>query len=298
LCLLLFFVILALFLSCGLADSPPEQTFGTTKKIYWTIWDDDGIFRIKSADINNPEAASQVVVETGDYNIGDIEIDSINKKMYWIDISNDRILRANLDGSVIEELISKEVPIIDLCIDTKRNKLYWTESEFDNYKIRRANLDGSDPEDFLVRTVAPYYLATDLELEKIYWSETSKIYRAHLDGTGIPEQVLDEKQIDFCMASNIVENKIYYSFNVGNSEVERADLITKDTETLYVANIFINAMAIDIVNFKLYFHDTGFWDENADSYITQSNLDGTGVTHLIANEENGGMVYGIAFEYE
>lgn len=80
-----------------------------------------------------------------------------------------------------------------------------------------------------------------------------------------------------------MENKIYYSLNVANDKLERADLNTMATETLYSANPFLNSMAIDIVN--------------SGSYITQSNLNGTGVTHFIANEADETFVNGISFEY-
>jgi hypothetical protein len=290
-------IITASFISCGLSDSPPGQSgFTVTERIYWIVVD-DGIYRIKSADMDDPGAATQVILETDEYAMGDIEIDSINKKMYWIDTSNCRILRADLDGGGIEEIINSDDAIIDICIDTKRGKLYWTVQGLD-MKIRRANLDGLNQEDFLVREKAVYYLAMDVDYEKLYWAELTAICSAYLDGTGSPEEVLDDKFVDFCMASDVVDNKIYYSLNVGNNELERADVITKETETLYAANPFLNAMAIDIVNLKLYFCDTGIWDENSGSYITQSHLDGTGVVHLIGNEVNETFIEGIAFEYE
>ena len=77
------------------------------------------------------------------------------RKIYWTDfgtgnpnpLQNDKIQRANLDGSNVETLLTFEnflrVPR-GIALDVAGGKMYWTDATRD--RIRRANLDGSSPE--------------------------------------------------------------------------------------------------------------------------------------------------------
>ena len=66
------------------------------------------------------------------------------EKMYWVDIETEKIQRANLDGSQVEDLVvaGLDAPI-SIALDVAAGKMYWT----DDNKIQRANLDGSQVED-------------------------------------------------------------------------------------------------------------------------------------------------------
>ena len=66
----------------------------------------------------------------------------------WVDADTDKIQRANLDGSNIEDLVTQglEAPI-GIALDVVGGKMYWTDAGTD--KIQRANLDGSNVEDLV-----------------------------------------------------------------------------------------------------------------------------------------------------
>ena len=68
-------------------------------------------------------------------------------KMYWINTESNKIQRANLDGSGVEDLVEGLDFPFDLALDVAAGKMYWT--DFHTNKIQRANLDGSGVEDLV-----------------------------------------------------------------------------------------------------------------------------------------------------
>ena len=72
-----------------------------------------------------------------------IALDVAAGKMYWTDAGTDKIQRANLDGSVVEDLVTSGLRILPagIALDVAAGKMYWTDRG--NECIQRANLDGS-----------------------------------------------------------------------------------------------------------------------------------------------------------
>ena len=113
-------------------------------------------------------------------------------KMYWTDAGTDKIQRANLDGSQIENLLSTELNVPQaLALDVAGGKMYWIDAGTD--KIQRANLDGSQIENLIFTELnVPQALALDLAGGKMYWTDEwniLRIQRANLDGTRIEDLV-------------------------------------------------------------------------------------------------------------
>ena len=63
-------------------------------------------------------------------------------KVYWSDGVIKKILRANLNGSHIEEIITNNLDTTDgLAVDSAGRKIYWTDTG--KSRIEVANLDGT-----------------------------------------------------------------------------------------------------------------------------------------------------------
>ena len=67
--------------------------------------------------------------------------------MYWVDNGADKIQRANLNGTGVEDLVTGVAEPRGIALDISGGKMYWTDNGAD--KIQRSNLDGTGVEDVL-----------------------------------------------------------------------------------------------------------------------------------------------------
>ena len=113
-------------------------------------------------------------------------------------LGTEKIQRANLDGSGVEDLVITSFLYSQGCgAGPGAGKMYWTAGGFGRGKIQRANLDGSGVEDLVITPFSdsPTGLALDLGAGKMmYWTDAGlfgpgKIQRASLDGSGVEDLV-------------------------------------------------------------------------------------------------------------
>jgi sugar lactone lactonase YvrE len=126
-----------------------------------------------------------------------IAFDTINDKIYWstsITAAAGEILRAELDGSNVDTIVTGVDKPARIALDIPGGKVYWTDYTID--VVRRANLDGSSVQDLYVvgENLNPDGIALDLGAGKVYWAQSyttnrEKIMRMNLDGTD-PEDVI------------------------------------------------------------------------------------------------------------
>jgi hypothetical protein len=111
--------------------------------------------------------------------------------MYGTDPGSEKIQRASLDGSGVEDLVSTGVSVpVGIALDVGAGKMYW--EGFLSKKIQRANLDGSGVEDLVTTGLDTLVdIALDVGAGKMYWTDggTDKIQRADLDGSGVEDLV-------------------------------------------------------------------------------------------------------------
>ncbi len=107
--------------------------------------------------------------------------------MYWTSANNEKIQRANLDGSEIEDLISVGLDFpVGIALDVESGKMYWVDAG--TQKLQRANLDGTDVEDLVTAGVSfPRGIAIDRGHGKVYWTDAINltIRRADVDGSNV-----------------------------------------------------------------------------------------------------------------
>ena len=79
-----------------------------------------------------------------------IALDVTGGKMYWTDWGTNKIQRANLDGTDVQDLVTTELENPKgIALDVTGGKMYWTDSR--NFgEIHRANLDGTNVEKLLL----------------------------------------------------------------------------------------------------------------------------------------------------
>jgi sugar lactone lactonase YvrE len=127
-----------------------------------------------------------------------LTLDVEGGKVYWCDRGdvgdqqvNPKVMRANLDGSEIEILISDDLKSpVGIALDTDNGKMYFTDRFANN--IKRANLDGSDVEIVVKDTDYPVDLVIDYATRLIYWTarEAGGVLRAEMDQNNIDGKTL------------------------------------------------------------------------------------------------------------
>lgn len=205
----------------GPATTPRDVALDLTSdppKMYWVDAGRANLEEGKIQRVNLDGSSPEALVTTGLVNPQSIALDVAGGKMYWTDsgtggqnaLENDKIQRANLDGSNVETLLTFQnqlrVPR-GIALDVAGGKMYWTDIFTD--RIRRANLDGSGIELVInTRTIGgqslpgpattPRDIALDLTSDppKIYWVDAGnmnvsngRISRANLDGSS-PEALI------------------------------------------------------------------------------------------------------------
>ncbi len=161
------------------------------RKLYWG---DQSLELIGCANLDgsNPQTLLYTNFSSG------LAVDAVHGKIYWSAANSDsqgEILRANLDGSDVETVVTGAGKPATIAIDVAGGKVYWTDYAFD--VVRRANLDGTGVEDLFVvgANLNPGGITLDLRTGKVYWGQdvsgppyVGKIMRMNLDGSD-PEDV-------------------------------------------------------------------------------------------------------------
>lgn len=163
--------------------------------IYWTNMGstpsvDDG--SIERADIDGKNR--RVIIPRGvTFTPKQIQLDKRNGKLIWCDREGMRVMRCNLDGSLIETLVEAGRGDVDrrdqtrwcvgIAIDPVREQIYWTQKGPDNAekgRIFRAGLaipkgetaaTRSDIEVFFDHLPEPIDLELDLKNRTLYWTD-------------------------------------------------------------------------------------------------------------------------------
>ena len=200
-------------------------------KMYWTdmgpggaadksVADKDG--RIMRADLDgqNIETLVPLGITTTPKQL---TLDVAGGKVYWCDRGDvgdknvdPKIMRANLDGSAVETLVSTDVMSpVGIALDLANGKVYFS----DRYAnaIKRANLDGTNVDIVVKDTEYPVDLAIDFKTRSLYWTarEAGGLYRADVDGNDIDgtrlTPIITGIQAPIGVTIDRENNKLYYT---------------------------------------------------------------------------------------
>ena len=241
-----------------------------SRPLYWI--DIDGIIYRSELD------GTQAQVFLTSYDAEDIALDVSGGKLYWTDdeTNNRRILRVNLDGSAVEQLVfDPDIDPDSIALDVSGGKMYWTDSWAD--KIQRANLDGAGVEDLVTDLNSPGDIALDVSGGKMYWTDdqAGKIQRANLNGSGVQDLVTGLRDPEG-IALDVSGGKMYWT-NYQADKIQRANLDGSGVEDL-VTDISPLRIALDVLNGKMY------WTDISTDKILRANLDGTQVEGLLTTD--------------
>ncbi len=217
------------------------------------------------------------VVECGD--------DSGTPKMYWTDAAQNKIQRANLDGSGVEDLVAtneESIAPLGLALNVGTGKMYWASSGVNGGpgKIQRANLDGGGVEDLVNTGLAhPVGLALDVSAGKMYWTDynAGKIHRANLDGSGMEDLVTTGNPAGLFLDLNA--SKMYWAAGTSGGVIQRSNLDGTGVRDIVSGLGDPHGLALNLDTGKIYWTIKGFY-RGADK-IQRANLDGSVVEDLV-----------------
>ena len=202
-------------------------------------------------------------------------------KMYWADYGTDKIQRADLNGSNVEDLISGLNNPFGIALDVGGGKMYWT--DYGTNKIQRADLDGSNVEDLISGLSRPYGIALDVRGGKMYWtdSRTSRIQRADLNGSNFENLITTGLRTPWAIALDVGGGKMYWT-DSGTDKIQRADLDGSNVEDLITTGLDRPwGLALDVGGGKMY------WTDQIPAKIRRADLDGSNVEDLITTGLSG-----------
>ena len=220
---------------------------------------------------NNCSGAVAVTVTSGTLTAG-------ASKLYWTDWGTDKIQRANLDGSGIEDLVvggGLDGPD-GLALDVAGGKMYWTDAGAS--RIQRASLDGTNVEDLVTGLGIPYGLALDVAGGKMYWTDrqSSRIQRSDLDGTEVEDLITSGLVFPGELVLDVQGGKMYWT-NPGSQKIQRANLDGSRVEDLVTSGLGSpTGLAVDVSGGKMY------WTDRRTDRIQRANLDGSHVEDLVS----------------
>ena len=210
--------------------------------------------------------------------------------IYWTDFVTDKIQRANLDGSNVQDLVTQGLGVPSgIALDVRGGKMYWIDN--DTGKIQRANLDGSNVQDLVTQGLAgPVDIALDVAGGKMYWTDfgTDKIQRANLDGSNVEDLVTQGLRSPRSIALDVGGGKMYWT-DYGTVKIQRANLDGSNIEDLVTKGLRTPlGIALDVGGGKMY------WTDNGTDKIQRANLDGSNVQNLVT--QGLGVPSGIALD--
>jgi hypothetical protein len=122
-----------------------------------------------------------------------VEVKRLVSRIFFLDISANRIVAANPDGSEPEVLVTDCRWPDGIAIDAGAGHIYWTNMgknlKKNDGSIERADLDGKNRKVIVPEgaTFTPKQLQLDTHGQKLYWCdrEGMRVMRANLDGSDI-----------------------------------------------------------------------------------------------------------------
>ncbi len=161
-----------------------------------------------------------------------LAIDVENGNLYWTEVSSEKIMRSNLDGEEIEEILTTEGSIADMAIDRERDVLFWVDRDLN--QILKSDLDGGNIEVILNDTLyTPRNIFFNEVENSIYWvDDNTAILKAFSDGTDITTVIENEQETYISIFIDSEEDKLYYNSVFENDRIDCSDLNGENIETL------------------------------------------------------------------
>uniref|UniRef100_A0A8C3Y834 LDL receptor related protein 4 n=1 Tax=Catharus ustulatus TaxID=91951 RepID=A0A8C3Y834_CATUS len=192
--------------------------------------------------------------------------------VFWSDVTLDRIMRANLNGSNVEEVVSTGLESPGgLAIDWIHDKLYWTDSG--TSRIEVANLDGTHRKVLLWQNLEkPRAIALHPMEGTIYWTDwgnTPRIEYSNMDGSN--RRIIADTHLFWPNGLTIdyAGHRMYW-VDAKHHVIERADLDGRNRKAV-ISQGLPHPFAITVFEDSLYWTDWHTKSINSANKFTGKN---------------------------
>lgn len=227
--------------------------------------------RVKVARPDTCPGVTSTIAEAGLRGPWDVAVDPAGGKIYWSDVVQDKLYRANLDGTDAEILAQHNNPR-GVKLDLANGKLYWSTSN-SPFVIRRANLDGSANE--LLLDLGPSqvnWIDLDVTNGHIYYTDANfgTIRRCNLDGTN-DQECLGGRSAPHGIAVDPDTGRVYWAES-GNQTIFQGDLgcpVTGVASCLTATLTYSPDVELDVPAGRIYWSE---WDGGTGRRIRRAEL--------------------------
>jgi PKD repeat protein len=253
----------------------PNASTGNERDLYFIEY---GSKLIRKLSLVPGSPAETVVNMTGREAHG-MAYDSINQKIYYCDFQTanaGKILRMDVDGSNIVELLSGLASPYGVAINLAEGKMYIA----DGPNVSRANLDGSNYEKTFITVTggAMRAIGFNRKTSILYFYEVNVevMYSAKSDGSGVGKII--EGAYGYGLYVDEINQKLYYD-DRRQTGIMQANLDgsgkVKISPTVS-GNRGGSGITVDHRTNKVY------WAETNNGFIKRANLDGTEVETVLS----------------
>ncbi|XP_067239526.1 nidogen-2 isoform X2 [Chanodichthys erythropterus] len=176
--------------------------------LYWTDFGRHTINRVVLVFGSEPEA----IVSQGLVQPEGIAVDTVHRKLFWVDSGKDRIETSDLDGRNRKVLIDSDlVNPRAITVDAKSGILYWTDWNRDAPKIESSSLEGHKRKVLVqVGLMLPNALTLDFTTNKLCWADagSKKLECISPDGT---QRHVFQDALDYPFSLAIYNSHFYYT---------------------------------------------------------------------------------------
>lgn len=214
-------------------------------------------------------------------------LDTVNSKIYISDLDAGKILKADLDGSNLEDFRTGLDSPIGMTIDYEENKIYWTTGS----GIQNADMASEDinqKADFVTgQANDPEGVAINAATRKLYWvNYNGGLWSKNLDGTGEKLIIPDVEGGSIL----VINDRIYYDEYVASGDIrlKSAALDGTGVSTLAVGiGRVIYGIAYDASEEKIY------WGDRGTDTMMRADLNGSNAeAWYVATADTRGIIIG------
>lgn len=247
----------------------------------------------------NGTGQQEIVTLSGTFN-ADLEIDEATNKLYWAETANGAVMRANLNGTMVEPAATPGVGTYTapyfIFVDQPGGYIYWGVTSAGDVAsdFRRATLAGAIDPDFLITSPSRTRdIAIDPASATAYWCDrqTGTIFKRPLSG-GDNQTVISGMNAPHGIALDVEAEKIYWAdtgargsgpFNTSARRVARCNFDGTQFENLSTPTATSEPwdLALDLASRTYGDWRTRFFSAGAAAAGPNDDADGDGAVNLL-----------------